>query len=60
MTDAAKRALIGIANKNYLEMVEKRKKEQQKEREEMERLKKKYQPKNQEDKNGGTNPSDAT
>ena len=28
MTDAAKKALMGIANKNYLEMVEKRKKEQ--------------------------------
>ena len=56
MTDAAKKALMGIANKNYLEMVEKRKKEQQKEKEEMEKKKKKYQ----EDKNGGTNPSDAT
>ena len=32
MTDAAKKALMGIANKNYLEMVEKRKKEQQKEK----------------------------
>ena len=40
MTDAAKRALLGIAQKNYLEMVEKRKKEQEKERKEMERLKK--------------------
>ena len=39
MTDAAKRALTGIAQKNYLEMVEKRKKEQEKERKEMERLK---------------------
>ena len=40
MTDAAKRALLGIAQKNYLELVEKRKKEQEKERKEMERLKK--------------------
>lgn len=60
MTDAAKKALMGIANKNYLEMVEKRKKEQQKEKEEMDRLKKKYQKKNQEDENGGTKYSDAT
>ncbi len=56
MTEAAKKALMGIANKNYLEMVEKRKKEQQKENEEMERLKKKYQ----EDENGGTKSNDAT
>ena len=56
MTDAAKKALMGIANKNYLEMVEKHKKEQQKEKEEMEQLRKKYQ----EDENGRPNPSDAT
>ena len=56
MTDAAKKALMGIANKNQLEMVEKRKKEQQKEKEEMELLRKKYQ----EDENGRTNSSDAT
>lgn len=56
MTDAAKKALMGIANKNYLEMVEKRKKEQQKEKEEMEQLRKKYQ----EDKNGGTKSDNAT
>ena len=40
MTEAAKRALLGIAQKNYLEMVEKRKKEQEKERKEIEELKK--------------------
>ena len=56
MTDAAKKALMGIANKNYLEMVEKRKKEQQKEKEEMEQLRKKYQEK----KNDRTKSNDAT
>lgn len=40
MNNAAKHALLGIANKNYMEMVEKRKKEMEKEREEIEKLKK--------------------
>ena len=46
MTNAAKKALLSIANKNYLEMVEKRKKEQQKEKEEIEKLKKKLKEEN--------------
>ena len=45
MSHAAKQAYLGIANKNYMEMVEKRNKEIQKEREELEKLKKKKKEK---------------
>lgn len=38
---AAKKYLLSVANKNYLEMVEKRNEEIRKEREELEELKKK-------------------
>jgi len=58
MTDAAKKALIGIANKNYLEMVEKRKKEQQKEKEEIEWLKTQYQRKKPEENDANTKSDD--
>ena len=47
MTDAAKRALLGIAQKNYLEMVEKRKKEQRIEQQEIEKLKKEKEKSNE-------------
>lgn len=38
---AAKKYLLSVANKNYMELVEKRKEEIKKEREELEQLKKK-------------------
>lgn len=41
MAMAAKKYLLSVANKNYMELVEKRKEEIKKEREELEQLKKK-------------------
>lgn len=38
MSMAAKKYLLGVANKNYLEMVEKRKEEIRKEQEELEKV----------------------
>ena len=38
---AAKKYLLGVANKNYMELVEKRKEEIKKEQEELEKLQKK-------------------
>ena len=40
MTEAAKRALKDIAKKNYMESLEKRKKEEEREQKELERMKK--------------------
>lgn len=48
---AAKKYLLSVANKNYMEMVEKRNKEIQKEREEMEKLKKELEKKEDNDEN---------
>lgn len=41
MAMAAKKYLLSVANKNYMELVEKRKEEIRKEREELEKLNKK-------------------
>lgn len=40
MSMAAKKYLLGVANKNYMELVEKRKEEIKKEEEELEKLRK--------------------
>lgn len=48
---AAKKYLLSVANKNYMEMVEKRNKEIQKEREEMEALNKKLEQEKKEETN---------
>ncbi len=41
MSMAAKKYLLGVANKNYMELVERRKEEIKKEQEELEKLQKK-------------------